>query len=330
MTQEKVLELLKAAEGEYCSGAALSQKLGLSRTAIWKAVTRLKEEGYVIDSVPNRGYRLEQSPDRISQGELAGALAGCVVGSNLICLDSVDSTNNYAKRLANEGAPHGTVILAETQSGGRGRMGNDFSSPAGKGLYLTAILRPELEPMEAVNLTAWTAVAVCDGVEQAVGVRPGIKWTNDIILENRKLCGILTEMGLEAESGRLQFVVVGVGLNVSQTEEDFGEELALKAISLKQAGHSQVRRADLAAAIIRGLDKLAREFPREKQAYLHRYRQDCLTVGHQVRLIQKGETQVAFAKEIDDQFALVVCQPDGTERTITSGDVSVRGLLGYI
>ncbi len=329
MTQEKVLEILKAAGGGYCSGAAISRELGLSRTAVWKAVARLKEEGYVIDSAPNRGYRLEQSPDRLSQGELAGALAGCTVGSNLICLDSVDSTNSYAKRLADEGAPHGTVVLAETQLGGRGRLGNSFSSPAGKGLYLSAILRPEMEPVQAVNLTAWTAVTVCNALERATGVRPGIKWTNDIILNGRKLCGILTEMGLEAESGRLQFVVVGIGINVSQTEEDFGEELAQKAISLAQAGYS-LRRAELAAAVIRDLDRLDRDFPQEKQAYLERYRRDCLTVGRPVRLLQRGAVREAFAQGIDDQFALVVRLPDGTEQTVTSGDVSVRGLEGYI
>ncbi|MCD8004535.1 MAG: biotin--[acetyl-CoA-carboxylase] ligase [Oscillospiraceae bacterium] len=329
MTQEKVLEMLKAAGGGYCSGTAISRELGLSRTAVWKAVARLKEEGYVIGSVPNRGYRLERSPDRLSQGELAGALAGCAVGSSLICLDSVDSTNNYAKRLANEGAPHGTVVLAEAQLGGRGRQGNSFSSPAGKGLYLSAILRPELEPAQAVNLTAWIAVAVCDGLERAVGVRPGIKWINDIILNGRKLCGILTEMGLEAESGRLQFVVVGIGVNVSQAEEDFGEDLAPKAVSLAQAGYP-LRRAELAAAIIRELDRLAKAFPQEKQSYLERYRRDCLTVGRPVRLLQRGTTQEAFAQGIDDQFGLVVRLPDGTEQTVTSGDVSVRGLEGYI
>ncbi len=329
MTQEKVLEMLKAAGGAYCSGAMLSRELGVSRTAVWKAVTRLKEEGYVIDSAPNRGYRLEQSPDRLSQGELAGALTGCTVGSSLICLDSVDSTNNYAKRLANEGAPHGTVVLSEVQLEGRGRMGNSFSSPAGKGLYLSAILRPQLEPAQAVNLTAWTAVAVCTAVEQAVGVRPGIKWTNDIILQNRKLCGILTEMGLEAESGRLQFVVVGIGLNVSQTEEDFGEQLRQKAISLQQAGYT-LRRAELAAAIIRALDTLAGDFPGEKQRYLEQYRRDCLTAGQPVRLLQNGTQREAFALRIDDQFALVVRLPDGTEQTVTSGEVSVRGLQGYV
>ncbi len=330
MTDEKVLELLKEAGDEYCSGTAISEQLKISRTAIWKAVTKLKEQGYQIESVPNRGYRLVGSPDRISQGELAGQLKGCTVGRNLICLDSVDSTNNYAKQLANEGAPGGTVVVADQQTGGRGRMGNAFDSPSGKGLYLTVLLRPEMEPAQTVNLTAWAAVAVCDALEQITGVRPGIKWTNDIIMQHRKVCGILTEMGLEAESGQLQYVIVGIGINVSQTEEDFGPELAEKAVSLAQAGYPAVRRADLAAALIRALDRMVCAFPREKETWLARYRKDCVTVGHQVRLVQKGNEKIAFAREIDDQFALVVTEADGTESIVSAGDVSVRGLLGYV
>ena len=330
MTRDRVLALLKESGADYCSGEKMSRELGLSRAAVWKAVEALRKEGYDISSVPNRGYRLEASPDRLSAGELAGALAGCVVGSNLVCLESVDSTNNYAKTLAGEGAPHGTVVISDHQAGGRGRQGKGFVSPAGKGLYLTALLRPALPPMEVVNLTAWVAVAVCDAVEQVTGERPGIKWTNDIILHGKKLCGILTELGLEAESGELQYVVVGAGINIGQTEEDFGPEVAPVAVSLEQALGKRVRRADLAAAVIRALDRMMADFPAKKEEYLERYRADCLTTGHEVRLIQKGETHTAFAEAIDDDFALVVRRPDGSRETITAGDVSVRGLLGYV
>lgn len=331
MTRDHVLALLKESGSSYCSGEKMSQTLGLSRASIWKAVESLRQNGYNIVSVPNRGYRLEGSPDRLSAGELSGALKGCtVVGSNLICLNCIDSTNNYAKKLADEGAPHGTVIITEQQTGGRGRLGKSFSSPAGKGLYLSCLLRPELPPMEVVNLTAWTAVALCDAIEQVIGERPGIKWTNDIILRGRKLCGILTEMGLEAESGQLQYVVVGTGINVSQSKEDFGEELTPIAISLEQALGRKIRRAELAAAVIRSLDQMVQDFPAQKNSYLERYRVDCLTTGHEVRLIQKGESRTAFAQSIDEDFALVVRWSDGTPETITAGDVSVRGLLGYV
>ncbi len=329
MTSEKVLAWLKEYKDEFCSGAKMSAELGLSRAAVWKAVERLRQEGYAITSAPNRGYRLEESPDRLSPGELAGALEGCALGRSLICLGSVDSTNNYAKKLADEGAPHGTVVLTETQTAGRGRQGKSFDSPAGKGLYLSVLLRPDLPPMEVVNLTAWTAVALCDAVEQVARERPGIKWTNDLILHQKKLCGILTEMGLEAESGQLQYVVIGVGVNVSQTAEDWGDELSPIATSLEQALDRRVRRAELAAAVIRSLDRMVRDFPTEKETYLARYRADCVTTGHQVRLLQKGGERIAFAEGIDGDFALVVRHSDGTTETVTAGDVSVRGLLGY-
>ncbi len=184
--------------------------------------------------------------------------------------------------------------------------------------------------MDVVNLTAWTAVAVCNAIENVVGERPGIKWTNDLILHNKKLCGILTEMGLEAESGQLQYVVVGIGINISQTENDFGDELIPIATSLELALGRKVRRADLAVSVIRQLDRMMQDFPEKKDEYLSLYRSDCVTTGHEVRLIQKAESRTAFAEGIDDDFALLVRWPDGTHETITAGDVSVRGLLGYI
>lgn len=330
MTRDKVLAALKERGEDYCSGAALSEALGLSRAAVWKAVEALRQEGYDISAVPNRGYRLEDSPDRLSQGELTGALAGCTLCSNLICLDCVDSTNNYAKTLADRGAPHGTVVISDYQTGGRGRRGNSFLSPAGKGLYLSVLLRPQLPPAEVINLTAWIAVAVCDAVQAVIGERPGIKWTNDIILRRKKLCGILTEMGLEAETGELQYVVAGVGLNVSQSEQDFGDEISPIATSLEQVLGRPVRRAELAAAVIRALDGMMAEFPAGKAVYLERYRADCLTTGQEVRLIRNGESHNAFAESIDDDFALVVRWGDGTREVVNAGDVSVRGLLGYV
>ena len=330
MTREKVLSLLKEAGTSYCSGQSMSQTLGISRAAVWKAIDALRQEGYEISSVPRRGYRLEQAPDRLSAGELTGALRGCALGRKVVCLDSVDSTNNYAKKLADEGAPHGTVVLTDHQTGGRGRRGNSFLSPAGKGLYLSVLLRPDLPPADVINLTAWIAVAVCDAVEQVIGQRPGIKWTNDLILHSKKLCGILTEMSLEAETGELQYVVAGIGINVSQSDADFGTEVSQLAISLEQALGRRIRRADLAIAVIRALDGMMAAFPAEKEAYLERYRADCLTLGREVRLIRKGEAQTAFAQSIDGDFALVVRHPNGETETVSAGDVSVRGLLGYV
>lgn len=330
MTREKVLALLKQSKDTFCSGQSMSRQLGISRAAVWKAIDALRQEGYEITSVPRRGYRLESSPDLLSAGELSGGLQNCTIGQRVICLDCVDSTNNYAKKLADEGAPHGTVVVTDHQTGGRGRRGNSFLSPAGKGLYLSVLLRPELPPAEVINLTAWIAVAVCDAIEQVTGERPGIKWTNDLILRQKKLCGILTEMGLEAESDALQYVVAGIGINISQTEADFGEDVSSLAISLEQALGRRIRRADLAVALLQALDRMMHDFPSQKSVYLQRYRADCLTIGKEVRLIQKGERRIAFAESIDDEFALVVRHQDGTVETVSAGDVSVRGLLGYV
>ena len=330
MTREAVLSLLKEAGDSYCSGQSMSRTLGISRAAVWKAIDALRQEGYEISSVPRRGYRLERSPDRLSAGELTGALRGLTLGQNIICLDSVDSTNNYAKKLADRGAPHGTVVLTDCQTAGRGRRGNSFVSPEGKGLYLSVLLRPNLPPVDVINLTAWIAVAVCDAVEQVIGRRPGIKWTNDLILQSKKLCGILTEMSLEAETGELQYVVAGIGINVSQSEDDFGTEVSSLAISLEQALGRKIRRADLAVAVLGALECMMNDFPHQKAAWLERYRADCLTLGREVRLIRRGEAQIAFAQTIDEDFALVVRHENGTVETVTAGDVSVRGLLGYV
>ena len=232
MLREEVLALLKARQGAPLSGEAMSQMLGVSRAAVWKAMEALRQEGYVISSAPRRGYALEDSPDRLSPGELMDP--NRQVGKALVCLDTVDSTNNEVKRRAVDAVPDGLAVVAAQQTGGRGRRGRTFVSPPG-GLYLSALLRPQC-PLEQVSaLTAWSAVAVCDAIQQVCGVRPGVKWPNDVILEGRKLCGILTELELEAETAALRYVVVGIGVNLSQTEADFGPEVAPVAISLAQA-----------------------------------------------------------------------------------------------
>ena len=218
MSRETVLSLLLAHPGEYLSGAAMSRTLGVSRAAVWKAIEALRQEGYEITSAPNRGYRLESAPDRVREGELSGHLAGCLVGSRLLCLDTIDSTNTEAKRQAMAGAPEGLVVLAEEQTGGRGRLGRSFQSPRGCGLYLTALLRPQLPPIEVVDFTAWVAVAVCDGIQAACGVRPRIKWTNDIYAGDKKLVGILIEHSYSGQT--LARTIVGIGINVNQTEFD--------------------------------------------------------------------------------------------------------------
>lgn len=330
MSRESVLSLLRENQEKDLSGEAMSRTLGISRAAVWKAIEALRQEGYEISSAPNRGYRLISAPDRVREGELAGPLAGCHIGAELLCLDTIDSTNTECKRRAMDGAPEGLVVIADEQTGGRGRLGRSFQSPKGKGLYLTALLRPNLPPQDVTDFTAWAAVAVCDGIEACCGVRPQIKWTNDIILNGKKLVGILTELGLESETNSLQYLVTGIGVNVNQAREDFEPELRDIATSLSQELGRPVRRAELAAAIVKALDQAYAGFPGNRQEYLDKYRADCMTPGNQVQLITPVSRQEARALEVDDQFRLVVELPDGTRKALSAGEVSVRGMYGYV
>ena len=327
MLRDEVLALLKAQGGVPLSGEAMSQKLGVSRAAVWKAMEALRQEGYQISSAPRRGYLLQGSPDLLSPGELMDPARR--VGAELVCLDTVDSTNNEVKRRAAGEVPAGLAVVAARQTGGRGRRGRSFVSPPG-GLYLSALLQPDC-PLEQVSaLTAWSAVAVCDAIQALCGVRPGIKWPNDVILEGRKVCGILTELDLEGETAALRYVVVGIGVNLTQGAEDFGPEVAPVAISLAQALGRAPRRAEMASALLDALDRLDRDFPGQWEAWLERYRRDCLTIGSQVQVIRGKETRPGRAVAVDDQFALVVEWEDGSREAVSSGEVSVRGLLGYL
>ena len=328
MDQEELLALLKESGEDYLSGEELSRRLGITRAAVWKAVEALRREGYQVDSLTRRGYRLSAGPDLLRPGELTGGLKGCLLGRELVCLPEVDSTNNEVKRRALAGAAEGLAVLAGRQTGGRGRRGRTFLSPAG-GLYLSVLLRPPLEPARAVDLTAWAAVAVCDGVEEACGVRPRIKWPNDILLSGRKLCGILTEMEVEGETGALQYVVLGVGTNVDLDPDTLPPEVAGAATSLAREGLS-VRRSGLAVCQLRALDRMYRAFlAGEREEWLARYRAGCATIGRPAVLLRRGGREEVFPEGVDDRFSLVVRHPDGRREAVSSGEVSVRGLLGY-
>lgn len=262
--------------------------------------------------------------------QLIAALGDCRIGSRLLCPDSIDSTNTEAKRQAAQSAEEGLVVLSRCQSAGRGRTGRSFHSPADLGLYLSALLRPKLPPEAVVNFTAWTAVAVCDAIEAACGVRPRIKWTNDLVLNGKKLCGILTELGLDQKTGALDYLVVGVGINVNHTSADFPEDIRSMATSLSIELGRPIDHAALAAQVILALDRLYARFPQDKTACLEQYRADCLTVGKQVRLITPTTVREAVATGIDEEFRLLVRYPDGTTEAVSTGEVSVRGMYGYV
>ena len=248
-----------------------------------------------------------------------------VVGRELICLEEVDSTNSYARELARSGGADGTVVIADSQTAGRGRQGRSFQSPRGRGLYLSVLLRPDLPPDRLTPVTALAGVAVCGAVERVCGVRPGIKWPNDPVLEGRKVCGILTELTGEGA------LIVGIGINVSQRAEDFTPDVAAMATSLAWALGRPVSRPALAAALIRELDRqYAALRSGAWQAALDAYRRDCVNLGRQVQLLSAGDRETVTAVGVDEDFGLMVRDAAGAVRTIHSGEVSVRGLYGYV
>ena len=317
MSRQDVLALLREQEGAFVSGEEISHRLGLSRAAIWKAVDALRRKGYTVEARTGRGYRLLDAPDVLTEPEIRRFLGETVrVGRTLVCLAEVDSTNLRARQLAAEGAADGTVVVADCQTAGRGRLGRSFQSPGGQGIYLTALLRPDLPPERLSPVTAMAGVAVCRAVERLCGVSPGLKWPNDPVLDGKKLCGILTELSLEGETARVQELVLGIGINVSQRPEDFTPEVREIATSLVQALGHAVSRPALAAG--------------ETGPYLAEYRRRCVNLGRTVRLLRPdGGGETAEALDIDEEFGLVVRRPDGAVKTVRSGEVSVRGLYGY-
>ena len=329
-SRDEVLSLLRE-EGEFLSGQEVSRRLGLSRAAVWKAVDALRGAGYEIEARTGLGYRLAAAPDVLTEAEIRSFLGPTsVVGRELRCFDELDSTNNYLK--AQTATPDGTAAVADSQTAGRGRMDRSFQSPKGQGIYLSVLLRPPLPPERLPPVTALAGVSVCGAVERVCGVRPGRKWPNDPVLAGKKLCGILTEMSLEAETGRVQSLVLGIGINVGQRPEDFSPEVREVATSLGQVLGRAVSRPRLAAALLEELDRAyAALLAGDLSEYREIYRRDCVNLGKTVQLIPfgGGERETAQAVDVDGEFNLVVRGADGGERAIRSGEVSVRGLWGY-
>ena len=255
--------------------------------------------------------------------DISAALEGLVPAGRLHLLSSVDSTNDYAKTLAREGCPHGTVIMAEEQTAGRGRQGRSFASPKGLGLYATFVLRPNLPPQQLIHVTAMAAVAVCRAVERAGGPLPRIKWVNDLILNGKKLGGVLTEFSVGA-------LILGIGLNVLHRAENFPPALAPTASSLLLEGKSPISRAALARCLTEEILLLSEHILSRKEDYLRQYKAICLTIGQDI-LLRRGEEETpAHCTGLDGNGALLVRYADGSEGVISSGDVSVRGLYGYV
>ncbi len=261
-------------------------------------------------------------------GEIKKHLPGDFLWNDRIhYFDTISSTNTYAKELAIQGASHGTAVIAGSQSEGRGRMGRSFHSPVGMGVYLSVILRPDCAAADLMHLTCAAAVAMCDAVETAAGFRPGIKWTNDLVYEGKKLGGILTELSLDA-NGQVQWAVVGTGINCCQREGDFPEDIHSIACSLTMAANKPTAPSAVAAAMLAQLEHMSREL-RHSDAILDRYRADCITLGRDISVHRGDELRYGTALDIDREGALLVRFSDGQLQAVSSGEVSVRGMYGY-
>ena len=247
--------------------------------------------------------------------------------NQIILLDSVESTNTLAKEMAKNGAPHGTVVVADRQTAGRGRLGRSFQSPAGMGIYMSVILRYGCKPEELMHLTCACGVSICDALAQIAGIRPGIKWINDLVVDGKKLAGILTELVI---TGRETCAIVGIGLNVCQNPMDFDPEIRAKATSLWQILDQKVAREAVFGEILQKIYQMDQHLLTGKAAIMERYRKDCITLGKQISVVRGEEIRHGQALSVTDDGALLVRFDDGSEETVNSGEVSIRGMYGYV
>lgn len=323
----EILKLLKETDG-YVSGQELCRRFGVSRTAVWKVINQLKEEGYEIEAVRNRGYALKGAGDVLSEAELLSCLKTEWAGGRTVYFDATDSTNVQAKRLAEAHAPHGTLVVSDRQDGGKGRRGRSWASPSGVGIWMSLILRPEIAPSSASMLTLAAALAVREGIQEETGLSPLIKWPNDLVLNGKKICGILTEMSTELME--IQYVITGIGINVNQRE--FPSEIRDTATSLSLEAGRSFRRSSLIAAILKAFEKDYAAFLKtgDLSLLLEEYNACLVNRGKEVCILDPSGEYRAVAEGIDESGSLLVTLPDGTRREIISGEVSVRGIYGYV
>lgn len=320
-SKDRVLSVLEQNRGFYISGEALAKELSVSRNAIWKAVRQLQESGHTISAVPNRGYLLSQennvlSPQSISQHLMAAPL-------NLEVYPALSSTNTLLKQRAEDGAPEGTVILAETQTSGKGRLGRSFHSPPGGGVYMSLLLRPPFSAQESLCITTCAAVAVCKAIEKHTHVESQIKWVNDVFCHGEKVCGISTEASLDLEGGGLHYAILGIGLNVFPGKEPFPEELRDVAGTVLDGPIPGLDLRSILAAEI--LNLFLAEYPRlTEKSYFDAYRERSLALGKPIYILRNGTRQEALALELEPDFRLRVRLPDGSIESLSSGEVSVR------
>ena len=323
-TKEHILEVLEQQRGKKTSGAALADALGISRNAVWKAVEELRRDGWIIDAVPRQGYSLSAENDRISVQGIRTFLSpdARYCSDRIHVFPTLASTNQTAKEMALAGAEHGTVILADHQTAGRGRLSRQFFSPSG-GLYMSIILRPEALPFrQTAFVTAFAGVSVCEAIEEVTGKKPGIKWVNDLLLDGKKICGILTEAVTNFESGSLDWVVAGIGINIHTRTEEFPPELRMLAGSVDPEGRIPGLRNRLAAAVISCM--AGQDVSLQQEQILEKYKARLIMLGRKITVVQGQDTWPATALDLSEEGHLIVRKENGETLSLSSGEIRIR------
>lgn len=323
----EILKMLRENDG-YISGQRLCEEFGVSRTAVWKAINQLKEDGYEVEAVRNKGYHIVDSPDVMTEAELKSLIDTKWAGREVVYYDETDSTNLRIRQMGDEGAPHGTLAVADMQKAGRGRRGRGWVSPAGCSIYMSLLLRPEFPPAKAPMLTLVMAYSVATAIQKCTGLDVQIKWPNDIVLNGKKIVGILTEMSTEIDY--INHVVIGVGINVNM--EHFSEDIAQTATSLRIETGGKVKRAPIIAEIMRQFEENYEQFVQREDlsAIQEAYNSLLVNRDREVKIISGESSYQAHALGINSQGELQVRRADGAIEEIYAGEVSVRGVYGYV
>lgn len=316
--KDKVLEILEANRGRSVSGNKIAVSLGMTRSAVWKAVKQLREEGYTINAVTNRGYCLTSDNDILNEPAILSFLETKNIGRKIDIFKTVDSTNNFAKSLAQLGCVHGHTIIAEQQTAGKGRQGKKFHSPNNQGLYMSIIVRPELSVDYALTITSCAAVAVAEAIEKVSGLKCGIKWVNDIYAGGKKLCGILTEASIDVEQGGLEYAVIGIGINVSNTV--FPKEIEEVATSIRVQTGKSVNRSLLAAEICNSIERHLEKICSKE--FIEEYRRRSILIGKRVVVTRNDESETVDCIGIDNYGKLLVRRSKGEEVALSSGMIT--------
>ena len=326
MNRSAILEMLRTRVGQFVSGEELGRQLGISRTAVSKQIQKLRQEGYDVESTVSHGHRLQRLPDLLRPEEVCPRLTTQFIGSEIYYYTEIGSTNDEAKKRAVSGCPEGTLVITETQLGGRGRLARGWFSPVGKGIWFSVVLRPPFPPQEAPKCTLMAAVALNRAIREVTGIPCGIKWPNDILCNGKKIVGILTEMSAEMDA--INHIVIGIGINVNIEANEIPPELKEIATSVLMETGVAVSRIDLFIKVLERLEELYLLVKTDGfAAVLSAWRQESITLGRMVNVIAPDKSFAGKAVDIDGDGALLVQTDQGMERVL-AGDVSIRAVTG--